>query len=74
MTKYEIYSLAIQALHERRAWLQRINSFRINSFPDSLYPGAIKECEEAIECLELKLPRLPKPNTCRIPMKTEPAP
>lgn len=42
MTIQEIYSLAIQALHERRDWLMRAGRF----------PEAVSDCEEAIEYLQ----------------------
>jgi len=53
MNNQEVYSLAIQALHERRSMLQHaIDRRHRSSIVLKLYPGAIKECEEAIRKLE----------------------
>jgi len=63
MTEQEIYSLAIQALHERRAWLQ--------TYSLSYHLKAINQCEEAIDYLQEKKSLLQVLSHCNCPVTIE---
>lgn len=52
MNQQSMYSLAIQALHERLDRLERNLSQAYNTIDISMYPNAIRECNEAIRYFE----------------------